>query len=223
MTKQKSFKLLVRSRMAKTGESYTSARAALLNGAGTPATDDGKPPLAVSDESIRERTGRGWEEWFDALDEWGAPDRPRRDIARWVAEQLTIEPLGWNAQAITMSYERARRGRAVGEHPDGFRAGVTKTVAVPVDRLFDAFVDAAERTRWIADGQLRERTATRPKTAHFDWGDGPSRVHVTFVAKDAEKSTATISHERLADAKERDRMKRYWNERTDALQKELER
>lgn len=223
MTKQKSFKLLVRSRMAKTGESYTSARAALLNGADTTATDDGKPPLPVSDESIRARTGRGWEEWFDALDEWGAPDRPRRDIARWVAEQLTIEPLGWNAQAITMSYERARRGRAVGEHPDGFRAGVTKTVAVPVDRLFDAFVDTTERTRWIADGQLRERTATRPKTAHFDWGDGPSRVHVTFVAKDAEKSTATISHERLADAKERDRMKRYWNERTDALQKELER
>ncbi|HEY5860694.1 MAG TPA: hypothetical protein VIX62_10445 [Actinomycetota bacterium] len=223
MTEQRSFKLLVRTRMEKTGESYTAARAALLGGATDPATDGGKAPLAVSDESIRERTGRGWEEWFDALDEWGAQDRPRRDIARWVAEQLTIEPLGWNAQAVTMSYERARRGRAVGEHPDGFRAGVTKTVAVPVDRLFDAFVDSSLRKRWLPDGQLRDRTATKPKAAHFDWADGPSRVHVTFVAKEADKSTATVSHERLTDAAERDRMKAYWKHAMDALELELER
>jgi uncharacterized protein YndB with AHSA1/START domain len=223
MTEQRSFKLLVRTRMEKTGESYTAARAVLLNGAGKPATDDGKPPLIVSDEAIRERTGRGWEEWFDTLDAWGAPERTHRDIAKWVAEQLTSEPLGWNAQAITGSYERARRGRAVGQMPDGFRITTSKTVSVSVDQLYDAFVDAAERKRWLPDGQLRERIATKPKTAHFDWGDGPSRVHVTFTAKDAKKSTATISHERLADAKERDRMKRYWKERTDALKQEMER
>ena len=76
MTKQRSFKRLVRTRMEKTGESYTAARAMLLTAA------EEKPVLATSDDAIRERTGRGWEEWFDALDEWGAADRTRRDIAR---------------------------------------------------------------------------------------------------------------------------------------------
>jgi hypothetical protein len=80
------FKRLVRARMEKTGESYTAARAALL-AAEEPKGTAG-PALATSDEAIRRRTGRGWEEWFDLLDEWGAAERPHREIARWVAKKL---------------------------------------------------------------------------------------------------------------------------------------
>ena len=220
MTKQRSFKRLVRARMQKTGESYAAARTALLSPTEPKGTEE--PPLATSDESIRERTGRGWEEWFDLLDEWGAADRTHREIARWVAEQQGIVPLAWNAQAVAGSYERARGLRAIGEHPDGFRAGATKTVAVPAERLFDAFVDASKRRRWLPDGELRKRKATKPKTAHFDWGDDGSRVHVVFTAKDEAKSTATLSHERLADAGSRDRMTAYWRDRVATLKQVLE-
>jgi uncharacterized protein YndB with AHSA1/START domain len=220
MTRQKSFKRLVRARMAKTGESYTAARAVLLAGE---KPDRGQPPvLATSDETIQRRTGRGWEEWFDLLDDWGAVERPHREIARWVAEQLGIEPLAWDAQAVTVSYERARGGRAVGEHPEGFAITASKTVAVPIERLYDAFVDASPRSRWLPDGRLRERTATRPRSAHFDWGDGESRVHVTFAAKDEHKSIAALQHERLDGAEEADRMKAYWRERMTALKLLLE-
>jgi hypothetical protein len=222
MTEQRSFKRLVRARMDKTGESYTAARATILKGADEPDPGE-KRLLIVPDASIRERTGRGWEEWFDILDEWGAADRSHRDIAKWVASQLSIEPLGWNAQAITGSYERARRGREVGQMPDGFRVTATKTVAVPVERLYEAFVDPIKRKRWLPDIELSERTATPPKSARFDWNGGPSRLHVTFDAKDPQKSTASLNHERLADAAERDRMKAFWRERTADLKKELER
>lgn len=223
MTAQRSFKHLVRTRMQKTGESYTAARTALLSPPPDQPKSAGKPVLATSDESIRQRTGRGWEEWFDLLDEWGAAERNHREIARWVAEQLGVEPLVWNAQAITGSYERARGGRAVGQHPDGFRISATKTVAVPVDRLYDAFVEPSKRRRWLPDGELRRRTATKPNSARFDWGDDGTRVHVTFTAKGTEKSTVTLSHERLPDADERDHMKTYWRQRTTALKQELER
>ncbi len=222
MTEQRSFKRLVRARMQKTGESYTAARAALLA-----ASDPRKPgerlPLATSDEEIRRRTGRGWEDWFDRLDEWGAAERSHREIAIWVAEQQGVVPLAWNAQAVAGSYERARGLRAVGEHPDGFRASVTKTVAVPVEQLYAAFVDAMSRKRWLPDGKLRKRTATAPKSARFDWGEGGTRVNVTFNAKGEAKSTATISHERLADAADRERMKTYWRDRLAALKQTLER
>src|SRR3982074_1191654 len=112
MTRHQSFKRLVRDRMEKTGESYTSARAMLLAAQEPGAADE--PVLTMSDEAIRRRTGRGWEDWFDLLDDWGAAERPHREIARWAAEQLGIEPLAWNTQAVTVSYERARRSRAVG-------------------------------------------------------------------------------------------------------------
>ena len=209
--------------MEKTGESYTAARVALLSPPPAEPTPAGKPVLATSDETIRERTGRGWEEWFDLLDEWGAADRTHREIAIWVAEQQGVVPLAWNAQAVAGSYERARGGRAIGQHADGFRVSSSRTVAVPVERLFDAFVDWKVRARWLPDCELHQRTATKPTSARFDWGDGSTRLHVTFTSKGDERSTATLSHERLADAAERDRMKAFWRERTAALKQEMER
>jgi uncharacterized protein YndB with AHSA1/START domain len=221
MTTQRSFKRLVRARMRKTGESYTSARAALLAKQEPKAT--ARPVLATSDEAIRGRTGRGWEEWFDLLDDWGAPERSHREIARWVAEQQGVDPLAWNAQAVAHSYERARGLRAVGEHPDGFRITAQKTVAVPVSRLYDAFLDEALRARWLPEADLRVRTASAPRSARFDWGDGDTRVNVIFIAKGETKSTAALQHERLADAQEAERMKAFWRARVAALKEVLER
>jgi hypothetical protein len=221
MTTQRSFKRLVRSRMEKTGESYTAARAMLL---AADETEPAAPPvLMTSDENIRSRTGRGWEEWFDLLDAWGAAERSHRETARYVAGLQGIDPLAWNAQAVVSSYEQTRGLRAPGEHADGFAITASRTVAVPVDRLYDAFVDASLRDSWLPDGELRERTATRPRSARFDWGDGGSRVHVTFAAKSDESSTAALEHRRLADAGEAERMKAYWRERIAALKEELER
>ena len=204
MTVQKSFKRLVRSRMAKTGESYTAARASLLAAA---------EPLATSDDEIRSRTDRGWEEWFDLLDEWGAPERSHREKARWLAEQQGADPLAWNVQAIVHSYELARGLREPGEKDDGtFSVSVSRTVAVPVERLYDAF----------GDERLGERTTTRPKSARFDWDGGESRVNVSFASKGEAKSTVAVEHSRLPDAGEAERMKAYWRERLTALKAELE-
>jgi hypothetical protein len=227
MTTHKSFKRLVRMRMEKTGESYTAARAMLL-AAEEPQTTGGSATangaaLATSDAVIRERTGRGWEEWFDLLDAWGAADLPHKQIAQRLAAELEIHPLAWNAQAIAVSYERARGMRVVGERADGFAAGASRTVAAPVERLFELFTDPALRAAWLPDGELRERTATKPRSARFDWGDDGSRVHVTFVPKGSERSTVAVEHRRLADAEQAERTKTFWRERLSALQAQLAR
>jgi hypothetical protein len=217
VTRQKSFKRLVRARMEKTGESYTAARAMLL-GAEEPKAPDA--PLTMSDEAIRRGTGRGWEEWFDLLDEWGADERTHKEIARWLHQEHAVD--GWWAQSVTVSYERARGMRAVGERPAGFSVTAQKTAAVPVERLYDAFADASLRARWLPDAELRERTATRPKSARFDWGDGATRLVVGFSAKGAEKSAVALEHERLPDAAEAERMKAFWRERLGVLAAQLE-
>src|ERR687891_642621 len=147
MTRQRSFKRLVRARMEKTGERYAAARAALL--AAEESTSTEAPTLMVSDEVIRRRTGRGWEEWFDLLDESGAIAKPHREIARWLQSEQGID--GWSSQSVTVSYERARGRRAVGEHADGFAVTASKTVAVPVERLYDGFVDPSLRKRGLLE------------------------------------------------------------------------
>jgi hypothetical protein len=218
MTRQKSFKRLVRMRMEKTGESYTAARATLL-AAEEPKAADG-PVLTMSDEAIRRRSGRGWEEWFEIVDEWGGAERSHKEIARWLDEEHATG--GWNAQTITVNYERARGLRAVGERPDGFSVTASKTVAVPVERLYDAFVDESLRRRWLPETELRERTATKPKSARFDWGEGETRVIVGFEDKGDAKSTAALEHARLPDAEEAERMKAFWRERVSVLKEMLE-
>jgi hypothetical protein len=218
MTRQSSFKRLVRARMEKTGERYAAARAALL------AADEPKstqaPTLTVSDEVIRRRTGRGWEEWFGLLDDSGAIAKPHPEIAGWLRSEHGID--GWSAQSVTVSYERARGRRAVGEHADGFAITASKNLAVAVERRYDAFLDESLRERWLPDGLLRERTATKPRSARFDWGDGGTRVVVGFTAKGDAKSVVDIEHARLRDGAEAERMKAFWRDRVAILKEVLE-
>jgi Domain of unknown function (DUF4287) len=218
MTRQSSFKRLVRSRMEKTGESYTAARASLL-AAVEPKAAEG-PALTMSDDAIRRRTGRGWEEWFDLIDEWGGVERPHAEIARWLSDEHGIE--GWDAQSVTVTYERARGLRAVGENAQGFTVTASKTVDVPVERLYEAFVDESLRRSWLPDAELRVRTLMEPKSARFDWGDGETRLNVWFEAKGEGKSTAALQHERLSGGEEADRMKVYWRGRVAELKEVLE-
>lgn len=220
MTKQRTFKRRVRERMAKTGESYTAARRMLIQDGDTPeaAVADFQPPVA--DERVKEATGRGWQAWFGTLDRWGATRRTHTEIARWLREEHSVE--GWYAQAITVGYERARGLRAPGEQADGFAVGASKTIAVPVARLFDAFEDASVRERWLPGADMRVRTATAPRSARYDWEDGSTRLIVGFEDAGESKSRVALSHERLPDADTAEEMKAWWRQRLVALKSELE-
>lgn len=222
MTVHKSFKRLVRARMAKTGESYTAARAQLLAGADQKSTNEETPRLACSDERIRERTGRGWEEWFDLLDSWDAESMGHTEIVKRVGELPGVP--GWYTQAVAMSFERVRGMRAVGERigGDGFVASASKTVAASAEQVFMAFIDPSRRGGWLPDLQLSERTVSKPKVARFDIGDG-TRVMVWVDDKGVRKSTVGVEHSKLADAGEREVRKTYWRRALVALKAEVER
>ena len=70
-------------------------------------------------------------------------------------------------------------------------------------------MDESSRERWLPDGRLRERTATRARTARFG-GDGETRVVVGFTAKGEAKSAVALEHARLRDAEAAERMKAFW-------------
>jgi hypothetical protein len=220
MTRQKTFKRRVRERMAKTGESYTAARRVLIAQGDRPETPFPQFEPPVAEERVVAATGRGWEAWFELLDGWEAARRSHTEIARWLREEQGVD--GWYSQSIAVGYERARGLRAPGERPDGFAVGASRTVAVPVERLFEAFADEALRERWLPGADLRVRTATSPRTARYDWEDGSTRVIVGFDDVGEAKSRVALSHERLPDAEAADEMKAWWRERLTALKSQLE-
>lgn len=223
MTTQKLFKRRVRERMSKTGESYSAARRQVV--LGRDRLEAARTRLAsakelASDEKLTDATGRNWEAWLSVLDGWGAGDRKHREIADFLIADQAVP--GWWAQAITTGYERARGLRLKHQQPDGFTVYASKTVGVPIGVLFDAFVDKRAREQWLTDGPMSLRTSQPDKVARFDWGDGPTRVLVTFEEKGPSKSTAYVAHERLADADAAEAAKTSWKERLTALKSLLE-
>ncbi|MFG2057531.1 hypothetical protein ACGFI9_26275 [Micromonospora sp. NPDC048930] len=235
MTSHKSFKSRVRTRMARTGESYTTARRQLLAKAAVetpaPAAESTAPAAPagparsqldrISAALLRERTGHDWAEWFARLDAWGAAERTHTEIARRLVTAHEVP--GWWAQTITVGYEQARGLRAPGQRRGGgFEATGSRTVAVPVTTLFAAFADETLRRRWLPDVAIRVRTATAPKTFRADWAGGPSRIAVGFTPVSGTKARVAVLHEKLTDAAEADRLKAYWRDRLAVLKEFLE-
>jgi uncharacterized protein YndB with AHSA1/START domain len=175
----------------------------------------------VSAEALMRATGRTRAEWFGLLDAWGGAERAHKEIALWLSDTHGVD--GWWAQSITVDYEQARGLRAPGQRRGaGFEANASKTIAVPVARLFAAFHDPKLRRGWLPDADLRERTSQTGRSARFDWEDGATRVIVAFESKGADKSQVAVTHERLPDAAAAAAKKAYWRERLAGLKDMLE-
>ena len=223
MTRQKSFKERIRARMDKTGESYATARRQLLAKAEAGARKRSTPQTIAAHrpDGVETKTGRTWEQWFGLLDEWDATKRTHTEIARWLVDEQGVD--GWWAQSVTVAYEQERGMRAPGQRSDGtYGVSASKTIAVPVRRLFEAFEDEDLRETWLGDYELAVRTKRPDKSITAGWEDGSSRLTIAFVPKGDAKSQVALAHERIATASEADELKTFWRERLVVLKKMLE-
>ncbi len=227
MTRNKDQKRLIRTRMSKTGESYTAARAVLLE-RGRRSDGDYAAPRSqwarlagMSDAKVRERTGRSWAEWVAVLDAVDAHKMSHRDIARHVRDTYA-QINSWWSQTITVGYERIRGLREVGQRRDGaYEANKSRTFATGVSSLYRMFSDARRRKKWLPEGVTGVRAAIADKSLRVDWHDG-TRVAFFFVPRGPGKSSVSVQHARLQSKADIARMKGFWEERLGVLCELLE-
>ncbi|HKW13139.1 MAG TPA: hypothetical protein VJS69_01500 [Candidatus Krumholzibacteria bacterium] len=229
MTKQKDLKRLVRSRMQKTGESYTTARKQLTkkktakaaSKTASKSTAKSKSALksdfarlgGMSDEIVAEKTGRTWQEWVELLDRARATTMTHTAIATLLHEKHDVP--GWWCQMVAVGYERIRGLRARGQRRDGkWEASKSKTFAVPVAELFEAWNVAKTRAKWLP-GKVTVRRATPHKSMRLTMPDG-SNVELYFLTKGG-KSVVGVQHTKLASKADADERKKFWAERLAAL------
>lgn len=246
MTTNKDLKRLVRARMQKTGESYTTARtqilrkprrtrrsaipreavlppvpetARLINIPGPSATTDLGKIAGMTDAKIQPKTSHSWEEWVHLLDGDGAAEMSHPEIAKLVSDKYGVP--AWWTQAVTVGYERIKGLRARGQRRDGtYEASKSKTFNVSVAELFDAWADPAVRRRWLDAADVQVKTATRPRSMRLRWNDG-SVIALWFTAK-GKKSVVSVQHTRLRDRATAGRLKEFWAERLQSLAKLIE-
>ena len=232
MPRNKDLKRLVRARMRRTGESYTTARAQILakprarsqasavvaeprRRAAAAPQPDYAGLAGMADKTLKEKTGCTWARWVAALDYHGAAQMTHGEIAALVNTKYKID--GWWSQAVTVGYERIKGLRAIGQRRDGsYEANKSRTYNVPVATLFDEWADARRRGRWL-DGKFgRVRTRTPHKSMRLD---GPDRtiIAVGFMSKGPGKSAVAVQHTKLRDPDTAAQMKQYWSDRLDAL------
>ena len=211
MPTQKDLKRLIRSRMQKTGEAYTAARLQILKK--TEPTIDYAALAGMSDASVRKQTGRTWAEWVRVLDAVHAHEKPHRDIATHVS---SLGVPDWWCQMVTVGYERVRGLRDKGQRRGGgYEASKSRTFNVPVQTLFDAFVNPRVRRRWLPV-KVTVRSATPPKRMRIIWDD-ETVVQLGFTPKGNAKSTVAVQHEKLPNRSAVDSMKKVWSEHFDRL------
>lgn len=168
----------------------------------------------IGNEAVKKATGKGWKDWFSILDKEGSTSKSHKEIAAWLSENSELS--GWWAQMVTVQYERERGMRKVHEKKDGFEAGKSKTFSVPIETIYDAWINRTKRSEWMDDPKFTIRKANTNKSIRITWPDNTNLV-VYLTAKGPKKTQISIQHNKLknkSDVKER---KIYWQKQIQQL------
>ncbi len=170
---------------------------------------------SISDEAVAAKTGCTWVRWFKALDFAGARGLDHKGIVAILSTKFRVGP--WWRQMITVEYERSRGKRQVHQQPGGFTVNISRTMAAPAGRLFDAWKHPATRRRWLGGGSLTIRAATRPKSLRITWR-GATNVDVGIAARGRGKSQVAVEHSKLANRAAVERARAFWKKRLSNLE-----
>ncbi len=175
----------------------------------------------VSSAAVQAATGKTWPQWFRILDAAGCKTRTHKDVVAYLHENYG-KLNGWWCQMVTVAYEQERGLRDKHEKPDGYQVSGSKTIAVPVSRLFKAFKDGPTRHRWLPGQKITIRKATPNKSMRITWTDGNTGVNANFYARGPQKAQVAVNHGKLPDAEAAEKARVFWRERLTELKSLLE-
>ena len=164
---------------------------------------------AMSGETLREATGKGWDEWADVLDAWPGHGDGHTAIATYLQEEQGVD--GWWAQTITVGYERIAGLRLPYQRPDGtFSAGKSRTLKIDVGELRRRLLDDDARSQLFPGQGTTMRSKPASKVLRI--GIGPGVAQISFDPQPDGKVMVSVIHERLPSADDVDTWKAYWSD-----------
>jgi hypothetical protein len=100
----------------------------------------------------------------------------------------------------------------INETTKGCSGSASKTLPVPVARLYAAFVEGTARDRWLEPGVLTLRTAQAHRSARFDAAEtaGGGILELWFTEKAPAKSSVLIMQGKLADDPALEKWRQHW-------------
>jgi hypothetical protein len=214
MTRQETFKRRIRHRMEKTGERYGAARRALIEKSDVRSQREWVSEPEMAEDTLRETTGRGWDEWCDIIDAWPGKDEGHTAIATFLRDDHGVE--GWWAQTITVGYERITGLRLPYQQPDGtFSAGKSRTVRADPAMLREMLLDDGDRSDLFPGVETDLRSRPTAKTLRI--GIGPGTAQVMIEPLDDGRAKVAIAHDKLPTPAAVEEWKAYWTDWLEAI------
>ncbi len=191
----------------------------------------------ISDQKVREATGRTPQEWEAVLDGRGAAGLSHKQVVA-LLEEAGVES-GWWQQMLAVDYERRKGKRAVGQTAAaGFNVGVRRTLPLPADEAWrlltsaegvHAWLGGAPPPRWekgeayrLQDGSSGEVRVFNPGShLRITWQpEGwprASTLQVRVMPSGEQKTVISFHQEHLPGAAERDERRRFFEAAFDTL------
>jgi hypothetical protein len=205
----------IRQRMERSGQRYADLRPFVLaesapsrEGTGGTASPD------YSNDTIRAKTGHGWDEWVALIDAGPGRLAGHAAIAAWVAEEHGVGD--WWAQGVTVGYERLTGLRLPGQMPDGtFSVSRSKTLGLEWVQLRELLDNPRGRTALLPAMTSTERSKPGAKAPRFSLSD-PDTGEPLGVLQFRGEPTKTgcrlvLTHEKLPGPDIAEAWKRFWS------------
>lgn len=220
MTTHQALKRRVRDRMALTGERYTEARRIVLErreNRASAADGTGRVWAAepeTTDQTVREATGRGWEEWCDLIEAWPGHEQGHTAVVEHLL--ATTDVTHWWAQSVTVGWERISGRRMPYQQADGtFAASRSRTVDVDAEALRAMLLDADGRAVLFPGMTTTLRSRPGSKNVRVGMEEGSAEFAITSAGDG--RSKVVVAHQRLPAHDVVPVWQSYWEGWLDAL------
>ncbi len=183
--------------------------------------------LRLKPETVQEKTGKSLAEWFAILDEFGAKEQGHKAAAKYLREQQGVS--AWWSQSLTVAYEYKHGLRTTNERKNGFEFSVQRTIAADLGSTYEAFTNEGSLNKWLSPyvnidarvggsfnfDDISQFTFVKIipqkllRLEMFTAGN-KSRVDISFIEKEPNKTAIRITNSRLRSAKEVAEYRPYW-------------
>lgn len=163
---------------------------------------------AMGDDAVKAKTGKNWMGWFVILNRANAAAMNHKEIVTLLHGKYDVP--GWWAQMITVEFERARGGRKKHEKTDGYSVSASKTLNLPLAKLYALTADAKQRKRWFPETEFVPSSETKDKYLRGSWGKSGARLEIGFYAKGEGKSQIAVQVNKMAKESDVERERKMW-------------
>jgi uncharacterized protein YndB with AHSA1/START domain len=195
-----------------------------------------QPDQEFTPAAAQSATGKTIDAWFAELDAQGGVAAGRRALSDYLFKDKKVD--AWWTTTLVVEHEKARGAVEKDGQAKGYNICVTKSVAAPPQKIYDALLDMKAWLGAQANLDLREGGAfddgeghrgvfkrlAPGKTIRFTWeGKGHQKaedVEIKFTVAGA-KTSIVLNHNRLPDRAAADGMRAAWTRVLDSIKEKV--